>query len=330
MKKYLLPENGKFYKANLHCHSTVSDGTDTPQRMKEYYKSQGYSILSITDHELLVDHSDLNDDDFLTITGYEYAFVEDKDYPHAKTLELNLYAKDPHNETQICFNPKNVIHGEKWRCDTLKYTGDIYERNFSIESIQHVIDEAKKNGFLVSLNHPSYSFITPEFFGNLKGLFAMEIHNQASFYYSNDFNPHMYDDMLRRGHKLHCLASDDNHCASIFNDEVDLRPWGFTMIKSENLNYDSVISAIQNGDFYSSQGPLIHELYIENNQIHIKCSDAKAIIMRTKYRFGWKAIAPCREVLNEAVFPLPDDEYMRFEVIDAFGRYAATNAYYLK
>ena len=35
MRKYLLPENGNFYKANLHCHSTVSDGTLTPEEMKE-------------------------------------------------------------------------------------------------------------------------------------------------------------------------------------------------------------------------------------------------------------------------------------------------------
>ena len=34
MKKYLLPETGNFYKANLHSHSTVSDGTLTPAEMK--------------------------------------------------------------------------------------------------------------------------------------------------------------------------------------------------------------------------------------------------------------------------------------------------------
>ena len=26
MKKYLLPKEGKFYKANLHMHTTISDG----------------------------------------------------------------------------------------------------------------------------------------------------------------------------------------------------------------------------------------------------------------------------------------------------------------
>ena len=38
MKKYLLPEGGKFYKANLHCHTTVSDGKMTPEEIKKYYK----------------------------------------------------------------------------------------------------------------------------------------------------------------------------------------------------------------------------------------------------------------------------------------------------
>ena len=64
MRRYLLPENGQFYKANLHAHSRVSDGGLTPAELKERYKANGYSILAYTDHELLVDHSDLTDPDF--------------------------------------------------------------------------------------------------------------------------------------------------------------------------------------------------------------------------------------------------------------------------
>ena len=41
MKKYLIPEEGRFYKANLHSHSTVSDGTLTPAQMKALYQSRG-------------------------------------------------------------------------------------------------------------------------------------------------------------------------------------------------------------------------------------------------------------------------------------------------
>ena len=35
MRKYLLPEEGHFYKANLHCHSNISDGSLTPEQIKE-------------------------------------------------------------------------------------------------------------------------------------------------------------------------------------------------------------------------------------------------------------------------------------------------------
>ena len=37
MKKYLLPRTGKFYKANLHCHTNYSDGKKTPEEVKELY-----------------------------------------------------------------------------------------------------------------------------------------------------------------------------------------------------------------------------------------------------------------------------------------------------
>ncbi|MBO5223102.1 MAG: PHP domain-containing protein [Clostridia bacterium] len=328
MTKYLLPQNGNFYKANLHSHSTVSDGRNTPKEMKDYYKEHGYQILALTDHELLVDHSDLSEPDFLMLTGYEYAFVEDVPYSYARTLEINLFPKDPKNLTQICFNPKNVWHGEKWRCETLAYHGGIYERKLTKESVQEVVNEAVKHGFLVSLNHPHYSFISPEFFGKINGLFAMEVHNQGSYYNSCDYNPQMYDQMLRMGHKVFPIASDDNHRAYVYDDKIDIRPWGFNMIKAERLTYDSVIKALENGDFYASQGPQIYDLYVENGVINVKCDEVKAIIMHTKNRFFVQRHADVGCVLTSAKIIVPKDEYMWIEVVDAYGRRALTRAYY--
>ena len=37
MKKFLLAENGNFYKANLHCHTNLSDGDFTPEQVKQLY-----------------------------------------------------------------------------------------------------------------------------------------------------------------------------------------------------------------------------------------------------------------------------------------------------
>ena len=75
MKKYLLPESGRFYKANLHCHSTVSDGKFTPEEMKEMYQSAGYSIVAYTDHDVFLTHNHLTDENFLALNGFSEFFV---------------------------------------------------------------------------------------------------------------------------------------------------------------------------------------------------------------------------------------------------------------
>ena len=321
MKQSLFPIKGKFYKANLHSHSTVSDGVHTPKEMMEYYRAHGYAILALTDHELLVDHSDLNREDFLMLPGYEYAFVEDVPYPQARTIELNLYPRKPGEIKQICFNPKNVLHGEKWRCETLPYVGEIFDRSYNLECMQMVIDEARKNDFLVSLNHPGYSMVAPEFFGQLKGLFAMEIHNQGSFYNSCDYNPQMYQQILRMGHKISSIAADDNHAAYVYDDQEDKRPWGFTMIKAESLTHEAVISALEQGNFYSTQGPEIYDLYLEDGKVIIECEPVKSIIMHTCFRHYGQKHASVGETITQAEFSIPNDSFFWFEIIDAYGRH---------
>ena len=54
MKRWLLPETGNFYKANLHLHTTVSDGVWSPEEAKRRYAERGYSILAFTDHEVFL------------------------------------------------------------------------------------------------------------------------------------------------------------------------------------------------------------------------------------------------------------------------------------
>ena len=38
------------YKANLHTHSTLSDGEFPPQEVIRLYREHGYSVLAFTDH----------------------------------------------------------------------------------------------------------------------------------------------------------------------------------------------------------------------------------------------------------------------------------------
>ena len=331
MRYYLLPEEGKFYKANLHAHSTVSDGKNTPAQLKELYKSNGYSILAMTDHDVLVEHSELDDEDFLTLTSYEYAIVEKKSWLEAKTIEFNMFARDQHNTVQVCFSPNSLKENQKWRIPEIKHVGEQIRKSFDIEFMQRVVDEANANGFLVSLNHPTCSFITPEFFGQLDGLFAMEIYNHDSYMCGyNEYNQSMYEDMLRRGKKISCIAADDCHGNLPDGHTHCGRYGGFVMIKADELKYDKIINALEKGDFYASTGPTIEELYVEDDTVHIKCSPAKEIAMLTCHRtFSGRRIAKEGEYFTEATFRFPKGQpHFRFDVIDERGHHANTRAYY--
>ena len=45
MRKYLLPENVNWYRANMHCHSTISDGSLTPEELKKILEDCGFELL---------------------------------------------------------------------------------------------------------------------------------------------------------------------------------------------------------------------------------------------------------------------------------------------
>lgn len=340
MKTYLLPKNGNAYKANLHAHTTVSDGRNTAGEMRDYYRSRGYSILAVTDHELLVDHTALSQPDFLMLTGYEYAFSEKfydpetpegiADYQHMHTLEFNLYPRDEHNVTHICFDKDFVIHGEKWRCDTVKSVGRNDHRALTLENVQEFIDTANEAGFIVSLNHPRHSFYTPAFFGKLRGLFAVELFNQGTYYLADDYNPQTYDDMIRMGHRIGAIGADDNHRARIDGDEEDIRPWAHTIVIADSLSHDDVFRALEKKDFYATQGPRFEEIYAEDGVAHLAFEKVKYVIMHTNFRHYRMFSAPNGEFLTEAKFPLPleEKEFFRFEIIDSYGRRAVTRAYF--
>ena len=50
-----------FFKGNLHCHTTNSDGKLTPEECKAFYREHGYDFLSITDHRKLSEETHMED-----------------------------------------------------------------------------------------------------------------------------------------------------------------------------------------------------------------------------------------------------------------------------
>lgn len=333
MKEYLLPPTGQFYKANLHCHTTVSDGRLTPAEVKELYRSLGYSIVAYTDHQILIPHPELADETFLPLYGYEDDVTEEAPWPRAKTCHLCFIARDPENWIQPCFDPAHVrcAHAPEYlsqaRYDTTKPP---YKRRYTPECINDMIRQGAENGFFVTYNHPTWSLEEYPQYMAYEGLHAMEIITGGSC--SDGFlddNPRVYDDMLRGGKRLFAVATDDNHDAYPFESRHNDSGHAFVMIKAERLEYRAVTDALFRGDFYASEGPEIHALWKEDGRVHIECGPADRIYLQTGTRDCAVTFAEGKP-LTAAAFDIPAHcGYFRLLVVDERGRHAYTQAYFV-
>ena len=339
MKKYIISPELNWYRANMHCHTTISDGHFTPEEIKDVYKKMGYSIVAYSDHELIRDHSDLSDESFLAITASEFSIDDTKpsfDFPRddnwcaRKVIHLGVYAKDPHNT----FHPAtdDTLFDMWWRAqgrDIGKIDFDNYHREYTIESINETIKRLNENGFLVSLNHPNWSLNDMDEYLNINGLWALEILNYATERLTGaEYCPYIYDHMVRNGqYDLFCVMGDDNHN---HGSSLEESFGGSTFIGASELEYSQIMDALEKGNFYCASGknpPRIDALYVEDNKIKIDCTPATDIFvtgMGRNFRF-----APTEgEEITHAEFPLDRQDIMfRVTVRDKYGCNAHTHYY---
>ena len=333
--KHLLPQVPKYFKTNLHTHTNISDGKMTPEEMISRYKEAGYSVLCLSDHNVIADHSDKTTEDFLLLTGMEVNINDDGYKPTSGfwgyTYHLNLIAKDPHNLWQ----PVNVI---RKRATAAPYEDLAQCENmpkvYDVDAINAIIAKANEKGFLVMYNHPVWSRQSYPEYTALRGLWAMEMRNTSSIRAGyNENNHQVYMDMLAQGMRLFPTGTDDAHSEkSLFG--------AWIMVGAEKLDYATVIEALEKGDFYMSCGPEIHSLSLEDGFLEISCSDAQEIIVETHARSARREAAQPGSVLNSARIDLTkffewakevpkDNAYFRVTVIGPDGSYAATRAYWL-
>lgn len=328
--KQLLPQVKQYFKANLHCHSTVSDGKLTPAEVKELYKSKGFQILSITDHNIIADHSAMNEPDFLMLTGMEVNLHHPNYRPRfdGQAYHFNLIAKKP----DLLWTPgKAAERYPESRVYTEKMVCEEMDMSHTPEAANAMIAKANEKGFLVIYNHPVWSCHSYPHYAPLKGLWAMELRNSACCCEGiNENNPQILKDLWNLGNKLYPVGADDMH-----RDRSAGLSW--IMVGAQQLQYGSVIEALEKGDFYMSCGPEITGLSITGNILRITCSDASCITLETHGRLARRKTAAEGSVIHEAEFDLlpyfekyrEPSMYIYLTVTAADGSYAATRAYYL-
>jgi hypothetical protein len=337
MKQYLIPEGGKFYKANMHMHTNISDGKMTVEETKRVFLEKGYSIVAFTDHEALVSHNDLSDESFLAITSYEINVPERwaGAFPFSKCYHLNLYAKDRCNTVSSVFNFKNFWKEiEQGKALVSEECAKIsYSRHYSVEGVNDIIRKATDDGFLVCYNHPVWSNQNLIDYSGLKGLWGVEVYNSGCNRGGYRESTQVLDDLLKENEFVCPIAADDAH-------GVGGCGHGWIQVKADNLEYGTVMNALERGDFYASTGPEIYDLYIEDGIVHMTCSDAYEVFLRTERRFtrGKRGTeeSPVREIAFDINAYLADsakaitvhsEPWFRIEIMDKNGKSAYTRAY---
>lgn len=325
MKEILIDKSLNFYKANLHCHTTLSDGKHTREEVKEDYKAKGYSVVAFTDHEFVVNNSDLNDENFLAITSTELAIKEDSKQSTLKNLKmkvchLNFYSPTPDNTITPCYSSIYNHYVREDTKDLVKFDKE-WKRAHTTRGINKMIREGNKKGYLVSFNHPSWSLETERDYIGLEGVWAVELYNHSVVNGGGRGDEHVFEEMLRAGKKVYCTAADDNHGE---NDRFG----GFTVINAEKLDYDTIFNALRYGYFYASTGPQIKSLVYEDNKVTFECSDCVKVSLVTE---GRRRSAIQADNINSGEFEVKDnDGYFRLVFRDKSGNLAWSQAYDLE
>ncbi len=341
MKIHLLPQNINWYRANLHCHTTISDGHLTPEQVKDLYKSRGYSIVAYSDHERYVPHPELNDASFLALPSVECAMDINNgrtlpvppgmqpDWALVTCFHFNLFARD----AATSFAP---IRKTIWGAQHNQFDGTAEERRrmgvFSYEIVNDFIRVAREAGFLVQLNHPYWSLNTMEDCLALDNLWSLEILNWATQRATAaSYCPDIYEQMLwKYGPSLFCTMDDDNHNSPLKAPE-ESSFGGSTFIAAGELSHEAVIAAMERGDFFCASGlnpPRFHALWVEDGKIHAEFSPVSVAIC-TGYGRRYKQVRGGG--ITSATFDLLDNNpYFRLSLIDGDNNYANTNAYAIR
>ncbi|MGN0481932.1 MAG: PHP domain-containing protein [Lachnospiraceae bacterium] len=322
-------KEGNWYKGNLHCHTTNSDGSLTPSEVAKLYKEHGYSFLAISDHDLYSDYrNELDQEDFIILPALEASAVLYQDERKNRAERVRI-----HHIHGILGNQEMQENASKGLFSHLeKYPEKEFIGTWNgAEVAQKLQDDLKAHGCLTIYNHPVWSRVKEEEFIHTEGLNALEIYNYGSVNESaTGFDSLRWDVMLRAGTKIFATASDDNHNDGIIEDSFG----GFIVVKAQELTHEAIINSILEGSYYSSNGPQIFDWGIKENVAYVTCSPVRRVnfVAGNYINAGAAVLSESGEnTLTQAEFPLRGNEsYIRVECVDANGKTAWSNPIFLE
>lgn len=280
---------GKWYKANLHCHTTRSDGESTPEEIVEQYRRAGYDVLALTDHWVTNDVAGLSDDKFLVISG----------------MEAHPLVKPDCCYHLVCLNVPVDIQ---------------LREDFAPDKCADIVNKA---GGLVILGHPYWCGHDINEMLAVKNFVAIEVFNKQCSGRGIGISSVHWDQLLCRGKNVSAVAVDDTHYKT---DPPNLKVSGWTYIKAKELTVKAVMEAIGTGCYYASCGPVIEDFRVEDGIAKVRCSPVKEIHLMAQRNLGSIFFAEESDLMTSQQLELQKEvRYVRAEVVDEKGKRAWSN-----
>lgn len=289
---------GRFYKGNLHTHSTRSDAVRDPRDVCDLYRDAGYDFLALTDHFLpeygfpITDTRPYRTNSFTTLLGAEV---------HAPATEL----------------------GDLWHILSVGLPLD-FEPTPPEENGPALAARCLAAGAFVAIVHPSWYGLTTNDAESIKGAHAVEVYNHTSAVRADRGDGcGLLDAMLARGHRLKVLATDDAHfrCNDFFG--------GWTMVKSESLEPEALLAALRDGHTYATQGPEIHAIALEGDAVTVECSSAASVMLLGRTTASDVVFGPDLRRASLPIDCIRSAGYGRIVVTDEQGKRAWSNPFWL-
>jgi len=298
---------GRFWRGNIHTHSTLSDGALPPEKVVESYQQTGYDFLQLSEHFIshynwpIADTRKFRSNNFTTLIGAE------------------LHA------------PKTSV-GELWHMVAAGLPLD-FEPCGENESGVEISRRAANSGAFISIAHPAWSQLT------IKDGLAMDMAHSVEIYNTGcdrqcdrGDGTYLLDQLLNQGKRLTANATDDAHFENGDHDAFG----GWVHVKAPSLDPEEILKSLKAGHFYSSQGPQIHELSISNNHLHVVCSPVSSIAIvcgnsRTTTRIGHAITSANLNLadLEKSWTPVTPSPWIRLVIIDQADKRAWSNPIWL-
>lgn len=293
---------GRFFRGNLHTHSTRSDGALEPEEVCRRYKAQGYDFIALTDHFVgrygypVTDTSGYRDNRFTTLLGAELhsGGMANGELWHLLAVGLPAGFEPAHAPD---FRP---VEGQ--------------------ESGAEIAARARDAGAFVAIAHPQWSGLTMEDARAIEAAHAVEIYNHGCHVECDRGDGfHLLDLLLSEGRKLDICATDDAH----FHEADHFGGW--VMVKAEANTPADLLAGLKAGHHYSSQGPDFHGIDWHDGHVEVECSPVSTVIVQGR---GSRTVNLHGDQMTRASLNLErvsHSPWLRVTIVDAAGKRAWSN-----